>query len=110
MHPIRYIIKRKKEVNNPKRVDNPIDIMYDRKWEGVTDPPRKEDISVEKLTIKAIRINLGLQQEEMANKLGWSLKQYRERENGNVSISFREMELFSRVTGVKMEHIKDPQS
>ena len=37
---------------------------------------------MEKLSVKAIRINIGMSQEEMANRLGISIRTYCDKENG----------------------------
>lgn len=57
------------------------------------------------LKVVAIRVNMGLSQEQMAKKLNMSVNTYRNKENGNTYWYFYEIKLISQLSGIKIEEI-----
>lgn len=61
---------------------------------------------MDKLTVKNIRNLLGLNQTQMADKLGMSRHTYANKETGRSSWFTTEAEAFLEVTGYKFEQVK----
>ncbi len=59
-----------------------------------------------KRTLKSIRIDMKLKQDEMANKLGISPSSYQKKENGEVALLARELVAISELSRVPLEDIE----
>lgn len=57
-------------------------------------------------TVKSLRTNAGLNQIEMANKIGMNVRTYRAKENGQISFSFAEVKEICKVLGISPEIVK----
>lgn len=64
---------------------------------------------MQKITIKAARVNSELTQSEMAEKLGISLSTYQDTENGVRAIKPLELYAFCHITGFAEAEIKLPK-
>lgn len=61
---------------------------------------------MDKISVKAIRVNMNLTQAQMAQKLGLSLGGYQKKENGERKFSFEEIDKLSEFSGVGIQYIK----
>jgi transcriptional regulator with XRE-family HTH domain len=60
---------------------------------------------MQKLTVKAIRTNLGWSQEQMAQAIDMPLSTYRKKESGESRFAFDEMRKVSKVSGWSLDYI-----
>lgn len=58
-----------------------------------------------KLSVKAIRVNMGMTQEELAIELGVTRESYNRKENSN-NFSWDEIKIISKLSGVKPSDIQ----
>ena len=68
-------------------------------------PHRKGEDSV-RLTVKAIRINAGMTQEEFAKAIQMPYRTYQKKENGETEFLFSEMARIRELTGCDLNLIK----
>lgn len=59
-----------------------------------------------KLSVKSIRINAGLTQEDVANELGISVRSYSDKENGKSRWLWDEILLICRLCNISPEIVK----
>lgn len=64
---------------------------------------------MQKITIKAARVNSGRTQEQMSRELGVSLKYYNEIENGNIKIKPTILYAICHLTGFSEDEISLPE-
>ena len=62
-----------------------------------------------KRTLKSIRLDLKLQQKEMAEMLGIALSAYQKKERGESPLLARELSLISIMSNIPMDNIEIPK-
>lgn len=74
-------------------------------WNPLTTEFKKGVIFMEKLSVKAIRVNIGKTQKEMANLLGISTRKYADKENGLSKWYWDEIKKISEIADIEIKRI-----